>query len=84
MREVVYSRDSLKTLRRIPATVSTLICAKITQYAVDPGSLANNISALRGEAGVHRLRVGDWRVLFSEDGMVVAIIRIAPRGRAYN
>jgi mRNA interferase RelE/StbE len=30
-----------------------------------------------------RLRVGDWRVVFTEDGHVLAVIRIAPRGGVY-
>lgn len=68
----------------MPVNVSTLIRAKITQYAADPGSLANNVKALRGEPGVFRLRVGDWRILFTETGEVLAIIRVAPRGDAYD
>lgn len=67
----------------MPANVSAMIVAKVTQYAAEPNSLANNVKALRGEPGVLRLRVGDWRVLFTEDGLVVAVIRVAPRGAAY-
>ncbi len=67
----------------MPANVSALVRSKIEQYAADPASLANNVKALKGELGVFRLRVGDWRVLFTEDGEVIAIIRIAPRGAAY-
>jgi hypothetical protein len=26
----------------------------------------------------------DWRVIFREDGVVLAIIRIAPRGEVYD
>ena len=57
--------------------------AKIEQYASDPASLANNVKALQGAPGVLRLRVGDWRVLFTEAGEVIAIIRIASRSGAY-
>jgi mRNA interferase RelE/StbE len=53
------------------------------QYAADPASLANNVKRLRG-GNAMRLRVGDWRVVFREDGAIVAIIRIAPRGAAYD
>jgi mRNA interferase RelE/StbE len=35
------------------------------------------------EVGVFRLRVGDWRILFTEDLVIVAVIRIAPRAEAY-
>lgn len=54
------------------------------QYAAAPESLAKNVKALKGEPGYSRLRVGDWRVVFSDDGKIIAIIRIAPRGRAYD
>jgi len=83
MKRITYSKDALRTLRRMPANVSALVRSKIEQYAADPASLANNVKALKGEPGVFRLRVGDWRVLFTEDGEVLAIIRIAPRGAAY-
>lgn len=83
MKRIAYSREALKALSRMPANVSALIRSKITQYAVDPASLANNVKALEGEPGVLRLRVGDWRVLFTETGEVLAIVRVAPRGGAY-
>jgi mRNA interferase RelE/StbE len=83
MKAVTYSRDALKTLRRMPANVTANIRAKITQYAADPGSLANNVTSLKGDPGILRLRVGDWRVLFSESGEVIAVIRVAARGSVY-
>ena len=84
MKSVSYSKDALKTLRRIPANVSATIRAKIEQYATDPDTLANNVIQMRGRTGWFRLRVGDWRVIFSEDGRVIAVIRIAPRGGVYD
>lgn len=83
MKQITYSRDALKTLSRLPVNTAKLIRSKIEQYAADPASLANNVKALKGEGGQFRLRVGDWRVIFSEGGEVVAIIKIAPRGGAY-
>lgn len=83
MREITYSREAIRTLSRMPANMSRLIRDKVERYAADPAALANNVKALKGEAGVMRLRVGDWRVLFAEDGTVIAVIRIAPRGSAY-
>jgi mRNA interferase RelE/StbE len=84
MKKVAYSREAIRTLRRMPANVAQRIRSKIEQYAADPASLANMVKALKGEAGCLRLRVGDWRVIFTEDCTVVAIIRIAPRGSAYD
>jgi len=84
MPQVVYSRDALRALSRMPANVSRLIRSKMEHYTVDPGALANNVKMLKGEPGVLRLRVGDWRVLFTEHSVVIAVIRIAPRGSVYD
>ena len=83
MKNIAFSKDALRTLLRMPANVARIIRAKIDEYAEDPASLRNNVKASKGEAGVLRLRVGDWRVLFTESGEVIAVIRIAPRGQAY-
>ena len=68
----------------MPANTSRLIRAKVEQYAAEPDSLANNVKALQGRAGHYRLRVGDWRVIFSESAQIIAIKSIAPRGSAYS
>lgn len=83
MKRISYSKDALRTLSRLPTNVSELIRSKVRLYATKPEALANNVKALKGVAGVYRLRVGDWRVLFSEDGEVIAIVRIAARGSVY-
>ena len=68
----------------MPANTAAIILSKIEQYADNPASLANNVSQLQGRDGYFRLRVGDWRVIFDENWAVIAVIRIAPRGSAYD
>lgn len=62
-RRVHYSRSAIRTLRRIDRRTAQRLRAKIALLAADSDALANNISALRGEPGEMRLRMGDWRVL---------------------
>jgi mRNA interferase RelE/StbE len=62
--------------------VSDRIRSKIRQYAADPVSTSNNVKKLQGEQA-YRLRVGDWRVIFDENDVVVSVIRIGPRGDVY-
>ena len=83
MKSIAFSKDALRTLRKMPRNVAELVRRKIDQYATDPESLANNVTAIRSEPGHYRLRVLDWRIIFAEDGSVISIIRIAPRGSAY-
>lgn len=84
MKEIAFSKDALRVLRRMPRNVTELIRSKIDQYARDPDSLANNVTAIKSEPGYARLRVNDWRIVFSDDGVVISIVRIAPRGSAYD
>lgn len=83
--EVRYTAKAQKQIRKI-GPARDAILTKIKQYADNPGSLANNVTALKGQEQF-RLRVGDYRVLFllSENGMitVMTITAIAHRRDAY-
>ena len=83
MKAITYSKQSLRTLQRIPATVATKIVEKIEQYAAEPASQANNVKKLQNRDGF-RLRVGDWRVIFNETGTVLAIVEIGSRSNIYD
>ena len=82
MRAISYTRQALKALRRMPADTAQRIVAKIEQYAQEPETQANNVTALKGREGI-RLRVGDWRIIMNDDGVVLAVLEIGPRGRVY-
>ncbi len=83
-KRIEYSRDALRTLQRIDRATGERIVLKVEQFAARPDSLANNVRALKGPGGLKRLRVGDWRVIFTETLVVIAVERIAPRGSAYD
>ena len=80
--KIAYSKSAFRTLKRIPANEAKRIREKIEAYAADPASQANNVVKLQGREG-HRLRVGDWRVIFDSDGSVLDILTIGPRGGVY-
>ena len=82
MKPITYSRAAIKVLRRMPANTSARIVGKIEAYATDPASQANNVTALQGRDGI-RLRVGDWRVIMN-DGAVLAVLQVSPRGGIYD
>jgi mRNA interferase RelE/StbE len=39
---------------------------------------------MKGGEGLFRLRVGDWRVIYTETLAIVSVIRIGPRGDVYD
>jgi mRNA interferase RelE/StbE len=84
VKQVVYSREASRFLGRAPVNLRRLIQLKCEAYAANPDSLRNNVKALKGMPGSLRLRIGDWRVVFKEDRQTITVIRIAPRGSAYD
>ena len=50
--------------------------------SMQPARFRNNVRKLQGRNG-YRLRVGDYRVIFDEDHVVVTILDIGPRGSVY-
>lgn len=83
MKQIAYTKAARKALSRMPRNTANRIREKITEYAVDPASQANNLKALKGREGI-RLRVGDWRVIMDDQGNVLAILDIGPRGGVYD
>jgi mRNA interferase RelE/StbE len=83
MKRISYTKAALRALRRMPANTAQLIRSKIEAYAKDPASQSNNVRSLKGREGI-RLRVGDWRVIMDDQGNVLAVLDIGPRGGVYD
>ena len=83
-RQVRYHRDASHTLKRIDRRTARRIRDKIARLAVDPNAFANNVSALKGVTGLMRLRIGGWRVIYSVDLNALLVLKVAPRGSAYD
>lgn len=82
MKQIAYSKSALKVLRRLPTNEAKRITLKIEQYADDPKSLANNVKALVGSPYI-RLRVADWRIVMDDQGNILEVLKIGPRGSVY-
>jgi mRNA interferase RelE/StbE len=83
MKTIRYSKAAIRTLRGMPPATAGRIRSKIESYASNQDAQANNVTALKGRTGI-RLRVGDWRVIMDDDGNVVAVLEIGPRGSIYS
>ena len=77
-----FSKRALVTLEMMPVRDATRVKEKIFQFAKDPHSLAANVTRLV-VSDYYRLRVGDWRFIFNDDGAVIAVIRIGQRKDIY-
>ncbi|HYN76698.1 MAG TPA: type II toxin-antitoxin system RelE/ParE family toxin [Lamprocystis sp. (in: g-proteobacteria)] len=83
MYAISFSRAALKSLRRMPTNTAHLIRLKFNELAADPTAM-RNVKKLTDAAG-YRLRIGDWRVVYTleQDRLMVAVIKIEPRGEIY-
>ncbi|MCW5711697.1 type II toxin-antitoxin system RelE/ParE family toxin [Shinella sp.] len=82
MKQIVFHAPALRMLARIPRNEADKIRRKIYQYAADPAAQKANVKKLQGRAGF-RLRVGNWRVIFDENGDVLDVLEVDSRGNIY-
>ena len=80
---VKYSKQAIKALRKLPKNWSARIIAKINEVAKDPYK-NSQVKQLKGLEG-YRLRVGDWRIIYTlnDSALEIWIVKVAPRGEAY-
>jgi mRNA interferase RelE/StbE len=83
-KRVEYGRAAAKALMRMDQATSRRIRAKVQQLATDPDSLANNVKRLKNNDDLYRLRVGAWRVIYTEDLIVLLVLKVSPRSSAYD
>jgi mRNA interferase RelE/StbE len=60
------------------------IANALARLALDPRHAAN-VKALRG-TNLYRVRVGDWRVIYTlrDEALLILVIRVAHRREAYD
>jgi mRNA interferase RelE/StbE len=81
---VVVDDRARKDLRRIDPPTRARILSAITRLA-EGAKLTGDVKRPRGSEE-YRLRVGDWRVRFERHDrqLVIVVVRVLPRGRAYD
>ncbi|OGO17254.1 MAG: hypothetical protein A2Z14_08635 [Chloroflexi bacterium RBG_16_48_8] len=84
MHKILFTKQAHKTLQRMPRSTAQHIRQKIELLARDPYAPSPNVRKLKGQPG-HRLRVGDWRIIYEirKDELIILILKIAPRGEVY-
>lgn len=86
MYSVEFLKEAVEELSHIDPIWQKRILNKIRILAADPKNLANNIKKLTGKYHeYYRLRVGDYRVIYSleNERLVILIIRIGQRKAIY-
>lgn len=74
--KIQYSKEAIKFLKRQDRSTQIRITNAINNLP------AGDVVKLQGRSG-YRLRVGTYRILFSNDGIVLLIDKIDNRGQIY-
>lgn len=77
---IKYSKQAYKYLSKLDELNATRIKNSINKL---PYSKIN-VKKIKGIENLYRLRVGDYRILFSHEYDIIKIEKIAPRGDIYN
>ncbi len=86
MYKVEFLKEAREELDRIDPIWKKRIKSKLRLLAENPDSLKNNIKKLKGKLkDYNRLRVGNYRVIFSfeNDKMIILIVRVGHRKEIY-
>jgi mRNA interferase RelE/StbE len=77
--------EAERDLRRLPRNTARRIRSKLLALAEDPFARNRNVKKLSGR-DAWRLRIGDWRALYTvdTDNQIISIMVIRPRGSAYD
>jgi len=81
--EIVFARSASKELQALSQTVAERILGKVQLLASDPRP--SGCKRLRGHSSLWRIRVGEYRVIYSVDdgNLVVDVSVIRHRSEAY-
>ena len=77
MFEIIYSKKAVKFLKKQDKPTQKRIVTAISKLPLE-----GDIKKLQGVEG-YRLRVGNFRVLFDVNGVIIDIIDIGNRGQIY-
>jgi mRNA interferase RelE/StbE len=80
MKAIVFTSAALRQWTRLSTDVRSRIDKRLTEFAA---SGKGDVKKLKGRDGA-RLRVGDWRVIFFEDGENIVIVAVGHRREIYD
>lgn len=77
---IQYEKKCLKYLKKLDKNTQLRIIKAINELPF------GDVKRLQGNTENYRLRVGDFRIVFSKDdkNLIIFVIEIGPRGEIYN
>ncbi|RAI39486.1 type II toxin-antitoxin system RelE family toxin [Rhodoplanes roseus] len=80
MRSIVFTPAATRQWTKLSPAVRARIRARLEAFAATGHG---DVKSLKGRAGA-RLRVGDWRVVFDQDGDTLVVAAVGHRRDVYD
>jgi len=82
--KILFARSARKELESLPRTAVEKILSTIEKLSFDP--FPSGCKKLKGEKDLWRIRVGDYRIIYSVyiDTLIIDVIRVRHRKEVYN
>ena len=87
MYALVFERDAVKALKKLPAEIRANLRERLEAIAADPRGRHSSLEPLTGDlAGLYKLRVTQWRAVVAVDhaAETVRITRLGHRREVYD
>lgn len=83
--EIQAHRLYLKEEKRLPPNAQLKLKSIISTLRQNPLLQSTNITPLKGESGVFRFRIGDWRLIYhlNHRQKTISLLAVRPRAGAY-
>ena len=78
--KIVWDENAYNSLKKLESSISRRILKKVDELYENPFS--RDIKRLKGSDGF-RLRVGDYRIIFSIDKNTIQILKVGHRKNIY-
>jgi len=81
---IIFSPASWKNLMKFPERLQDSILDNI--YTLEENSRPSGCKKLKGKDGLYRVRIGDYRVVYSieDDVLIVVVVKVADRKEGYD
>jgi mRNA interferase RelE/StbE len=84
--KIELSKRSKKYLDKLDQNTKKRISDHLEILSENPRNPELDIKKIQGESSLYRLRVGNYRLLYTieDNQLIIVIIKIGPRGDVYN
>jgi len=81
--QIVITHPARKQLHKLPAMICERITLAIDGLAVEPRP--HGVESVKGLPGTYRIRVGDYRIIYSiqDEKLLILVVRIGHRRDVY-